>query len=360
MSEQEAGEPALVDIRSAHRFDTGALERYLEREGLLTGALSVKQFQGGQSNPTFLLQIGEGERGARYVLRKQPPGRILPSAHRVDREYRVMDALANVPDVPVPAMRSYCDDAAVIGTPFYVMDYVEGRVFNNQPTLADVARDQRAGVYHRMIDTLAALHSVDVAAVGLSDFGKPEGYVERQVALWRKQYDQSTDEPDPAMIALGDWLAEHLPPDSPPTIAHGDFRIGNLLLAPDLSAVRAVLDWELATLGHPLADLAYACLPYYLPPGQAGLPGLVGLDLAEHGIPDEAELLARYRARRNLAQIDDWPVFIAFSLFRIAAILQGVYARAVQGNASNANALEVGRQAGRLAERGWEIARSHD
>lgn len=359
MSEHEAGQPALIEIRDAHRFDVEALERYLDNQGLLIGTLSIQQFRGGQSNPSFLLTIGKAEAATRYVLRKQPPGGILASAHRVDREYRVMAGLADAPGVPVPAMHSYCDDASVIGTPFFVMDYIEGRVFDD-PSLADIQRQHRAGVYHHMIDTLAALHSVDVGAVGLADFGRPHGYIERQIARWRKQYDQSTDEPDPAMIALGDWLAEHVPPDSAPTIAHGDFRIGNLLIAPDLSCVCAVLDWELATLGHPLADLAYACLPYYLSPDNPGMPGLAGLNLAELGIPGEAELLARYRERRGVERIDDWPVFIAFSLFRIAAILQGVYARAVQGNASNANALEVGRQAGRLAKRGWELARAYD
>ncbi|MES1929935.1 phosphotransferase enzyme family protein [Salinisphaera dokdonensis CL-ES53] len=358
-SGDQAGAPEIVAIREAHRFDLAALEKYLNDHGLLDGALEVSQFQGGQSNPTFFLATGTADAPRHYVLRKQPPGKILPSAHRIDREYKVMSALADAPDVPVPRMHVHCEDADVIGTPFYVMDYVPGRVFGD-PALPELGTDERAGVYHSLVDTLAALHAVDVDEVGLSEFGRPNGYVERQIKRWRGQYEASATETDPAMDALGRWLTDHIPADTRPAIAHGDFRIGNLLLAPDSTSVAAILDWELATIGHPIADLAYACMPYYLPYGVKGVRGIEGLDLAAHGIPSEESQLARYCERRGIAGIDEWPVFVAFSLFRTAAILQGVYARAVQGNASNSDALDVGRRAGLIAERGWAVARAHD
>lgn len=353
------GAPELVAVRDAHRFDEAALTQFLASHGLLDGELRIQQFQGGQSNPTFLLETGAADQPRQYVLRKQPPGEILPSAHRVDREYNVMAALADAPGVPVPAMHVFCEDETIIGTPFYVMDFVQGRVFSD-PALPEIEAKDRAQVHHAMIDTLAAMHSVDVEALGLGDFGRPNGYIERQVKLWRKQYEASAQTPDANMDALGEWLESHIPPDTHPAIAHGDFRVGNLLLSDDLSEVVAILDWELSTLGHPLADLAYACMPYYLPPGVTGLRGVDGLDLEALGIPDEASQLARYRQQRGIGPIEDWPVFVAFSLYRMAAILQGVYARALQGNASNEDALQVGKHAGLMAERGWQVAQTHD
>lgn len=355
----ESGTPEIVDVLEAHRLNTDALEDFLADHGLLQTPMHLRQFQGGQSNPTYFIDTGTGDNRRSYVLRKQPPGDILPSAHRVDREYRVMSALADAPGVPVPAMHVYCDDASIIGTPFYVMDYVEGRVFSD-PSMPELAAPERTGIYHGLIDTMAALHSVDVEAVGLETFGRPHGYVERQIKRWRSQYEASARETDPAMDALGVWLGEHIPPDTRPAIAHGDFRIGNLLLTSDLSGVAAILDWELATIGHPLADLAYACMPYQLPAGIAGVKGIDGLDLAAHGIPSEAAQLERYCTARGIDDIEDWPVFVAFALYRTAAILQGVYARALQGNASNANALQVGKRAGLIAERGWAVARRFD
>ena len=354
-----AGAPAIVGVREAHRFDIAALGEYLAEHRLLDGTLCVRQFQGGQSNPTFFLETGTEDDARCYVLRKQPPGEILPSAHRIDREYRVMAALAGQPGVPVPAMRVYCDNTEIIGTPFYVMDYVAGRVFDD-PALPEVAAGQRRIIHHRLIDTLAALHAVDVEAAGLADFGRPSGYVERQIKRWRGQYEASVQQPDAAMDALGNWLAAHVPPDTQASIAHGDFRVGNLLITQDMSEVAAVLDWELATLGHPLADLAYVCMPYYLPHDGSAGRGVAGLDLAAHGIPTEAAQLERYCERRGIARIDDWPVFVAFAMFRTAAILYGVHARALQGNASNENALQVGQRAGVIAERGWAVARSYD
>ncbi|WP_423820665.1 phosphotransferase family protein [Salinisphaera sp. SPP-AMP-43] len=354
-TDQQPGTPELTGVRSEHRFDENALYTYIAEHGLVDKRLSVRQFEGGQSNPTFLLEAD----GRRYVLRKQPPGDILPSAHRVDREYKVMAALADAPGVPVPTMHLFCDDASIIGTPFYVMDYVPGQVFSD-PALPELDPEARRRVHHGLIDTMAAMHSVDVEAAGLAEFGKPAGYIERQIKLWRRQYEASTDRVDTNMTQLGDWLAEHIPADPPPAIAHGDFRIGNLLMAEDVSQVVAVLDWELATLGHPLADLAYACMPYYLPPDTIGIAGLEGLDLDILGIPDEAAQIARYRAARGLGPIEDWPVFVAFALYRMAAILQGVAARAQAGNASSENALAVGSRAGLMAERGWQVARGYD
>ncbi|MCU5784115.1 phosphotransferase enzyme family protein [Alcanivorax balearicus MACL04] len=349
------GQPELVPVLEAHRFDESRLSRYLDQAGLLAGALRVQQFQGGQSNPTYLLESGE----RRYVLRKKPPGKVLPSAHQVDREYRVMKALGEHSDVPVPTMRALCEDDDVIGTSFYVMDFVPGRVFSEPLLECLPTAQQRRAVYEAMVDTLAKLHSVDYRVAGLEDFGRPQGYVARQVKRWRAQYQASKTDELPAMDNLIDWLEEHIPEDDSAAIAHGDFRMGNLLLAPDQPKVVAVLDWELATIGHPLADLAYFCLPYHLPHGIQGVRGLDGLDLSERGIPDEHVLLERYCRGCGRDGISDWPVFLAFALFRTAAILQGVYARALQGNASNRDALEVGKRAGLMAERGWQIARTH-
>lgn len=351
----QTGAPELTSVRAEHRFDEVALRSYLMEQGLVEGDLRVRQFEGGQSNPTFLLESGYG----RHVLRKQPPGEILPSAHRVDREYRVMAALADAPGVAVPAMHVFCSDESIIGTPFYVMDFVAGRVFSN-PALPGLEPAQRTRVHHGLIDAMAALHAVDVDRVGLADFGKHADYFARQVRLWRRQSEASTDTPSADMARLGDWLENHIPADSQLAIAHGDFRIGNLVMSEGLSRVMAILDWELATLGHPLADLAFACMPYHLPPDSVGIAGVEGLDLGSLGIPDETAQVERYRTLRGMGPIDEWPVFMAFALYRMAAILQGVAARAKAGNASSEKAQAVGGQAGLLAERGWQVARGFD
>lgn len=348
------GQPELVPVLEAHRFDEQRLTAYLSQADLLDGPLKIRQFQGGQSNPTYLLETG----ARRYVLRKKPPGKVLPSAHQVDREYRVMKALGEHSKVPVPVMHLLCEDDTVIGTSFYVMDFVPGRVYSH-PQLEALPKQDRAAVYHASIDTLARLHSVDYQAAGLGNFGRPQGYVARQVKRWRSQYEASKTGELPAMDNLMDWLDEHIPQDDAAAIAHGDYRLGNLLLAMNGSDVVAVLDWELATIGHPLADLAYYCLPFHLPHGIQGVRGLDGLDLAARGIPEERGLLERYCNGCGRDGISDWPVFLAFALFRTAAILQGVHARALQGNASNRDALEVGKRAGLMAERGWQIARAH-
>jgi len=346
----------LEDVRPEHRFDDSALDAHL-REVLpkqFSGGFRIRQFQGGQSNPTFLLQTGSG----RYVLRKKPPGDLLPSAHLVEREYRVMAALADTP-VPVPRMLHLCEDPEVIGTTFYVMAYVEGRNYA-QPSLEELTPAERRAVYDDLADTLAALHRVDYEAVGLGDFGKRGGYIERQIRRWCKQYEASRtgDEDDPNMEALMAWLPENIPAADETAIVHGDYRLGNTLLDPEQPRIAAVLDWELSTLGHPLSDLAYLCTAYHLPPGIEGVRGLEGLDLEALGIPDEDSFVARYcRAAGREGGIPDWPFYIAFSLFRSAAILQGVYKRAVDGIASSSDALEVGKRASLMAEAAWREAR---
>lgn len=348
--------PNLVDVLDAHRFDEDRLLGWLQKEMPGIGdSLEIKQFQGGQSNPTFLLTAGD----RRYVLRKKPPGKTLPSAHMVEREYKVIRALSDNTDVPVPKARVLCEDSDIIGTPFYVMDYMEGRVVAH-PALPELERAERRPVHYAAIDTMARLHAVDVNAVGLGDFGRPEGYVARQVARWSKQYEASKTDDMPAMDKLMVWLNDNLPAKDENAIAHGDFRLGNLMLAPDKPEVIAILDWELSTLGHPLADLAYYCLPYHLSSDFEGMRGVVGEDLEALGIPTEQETIERYCRQSGRDGLDDWHVFLAFSLFRLAAILQGIYARALAGNASNADALQVGKRAHILAEAGWAIAQRGD
>ncbi|HEX5515440.1 MAG TPA: phosphotransferase family protein, partial [Gammaproteobacteria bacterium] len=272
----------LVDVLPAHRFDETALREYLrpQLEGV-EQSFSVKQFQGGQSNPTFLLEAG----GRRYVLRKKPPGKLLPSAHQIEREYRVIEALQQT-DVPVPTTRLLCEDDSVIGTAFYVMDFVEGRVLEH-PALPNAPKEQRWAIYEAMADTLAKLHRVDWQAVGLEGYGRPDQYVQRQINRWSQQYEASKTGDLPAMERLMQWLPAHAPERDETTIAHGDFRLGNLMLHPTRPEVIAVLDWELSTLGHPLADLGYCCMPYHLPGDMPGIRGVTGLDLKAENIPDE-------------------------------------------------------------------------
>ena len=344
--------PELVEVLPAHKFDESRLLVWLQKQLPEVGnRLAVKQFQGGQSNPTFLLETDRG----RYVLRKKPPGKTLPSAHMVEREYKVIRALSGNTNFPVPKARVLCEDSEIIGTPFYVMDFLEGRIVSHS-ALRELDRQERLPAHHSAIDTLAELHSVDVNAVGLDDYGRPEGYVARQVSRWSKQYLASKTDDMPAMDKLMAWLPENLPSSDECAIAHGDYRFGNLMLAPDKPEVIAVLDWELSTLGHPLADLAYYCLPYHLPSDMPGMRGLLGEDLEALGIPNEQETIARYCAKTGRKSIADWHVYLAFSLFRLASIVQGVYKRALDGNAANANALEVGKRASLLAETGWAIA----
>jgi aminoglycoside phosphotransferase (APT) family kinase protein len=343
----------LGPVTEAHRFDEAALDRWLADQGL-PGAgrgLTVLQFQGGQSNPTFRVEAGEHA----YVLRKKPPGKLLPSAHMVEREYRVMAALAAT-DVPVPVMRLLCEDTQVLGTAFYVMDFLEGRI-PGEPSLDEgYSPDERAAIWDSMNDALAKLHNVDPAAVGLGDFGKPANYVGRQIDRWSRQFEASKTEAMPDMDNLIAWLLDREPPADEVSIVHGDFRLPNLMLHPTEPTVIAILDWELGTLGHPLSDLAYNCMPYRMPYDEKALKGMVGLDLAARGIPAEEDYVAAYCRRTGRDGIPDMPFFRAFSFFRLAAICQGVYARGLAGNASSLDALEVGAKAPRLAQIGWQIA----
>jgi aminoglycoside phosphotransferase (APT) family kinase protein len=343
----------VTAVRAGHEFDIGRLSEFLANhlEGFRL-PLHVRQFRGGQSNPTFLLETGD----ARHVLRKKPNGNLLPSAHMIEREYRVAHALSTT-GVPVVRQRLLCEDAGIIGTPFYVMDFVEGRVFRD-PALPDVAPAERNAIYRAMCDAMASLHAVDYRAIGLETFGKPSGYLSRQIALWTKQYQRTKTYPIPAMDELIAWLPTSQPKDDRTTIAHGDFRLENLMFHPTESRVLGVLDWELATLGHPLADLAYNCMIWHLSPDTPNLGGLAGRDLQALGIPTEAEYLARYAASAGLAKIDDYPFFLAFAFFRFAAIAQGIMFRFLAGNASAPNAREVGMLTAPLADLGMKAARA--
>lgn len=344
-----AGAAVLVPVLPNNRFDEASLQRYLAQhiEGF-GGDCVVRQFQGGFSNPTFHLQTSTQA----FVLRKKPPGQLLPSAHAVDREYKVMKALQGS-DVPVPRMRLLCDDESIIGTMFYVMDYVAGRVYPDR-LLPGCGVAERRAMYDSMNDVLAKLHRVDYRAVGLEDFGKPGGYVERQVGRWSKQYLASAVEDLPAMTELMRWLPAHLPKQDEATIAHGDYRIGNLLFHPTEPRVVAVLDWELSTIGHPLSDLAYCCTAYHL--STAGGRGFAESDLSALGIPTEAEFLEGYRRRSGRPEIPDWTFFIVFSLFRSAAIIAGVYKRGIDGQGVDPRMLETKQTYMDIAERAWAIA----
>ncbi len=330
-------------VRERHRFDQAALQRYMQAnvEGF-TGRLEVQQFRGGQSNPSYLLSAGS----QRYVVRRKPPGPLLPSAHAVDREHRIITALQGS-GVPVPRTYALCDDASVIGTAFYVMEYVEGRIFWDAP-LPEQAPDERAAIYDASIDVLATLHGVDYQAVGLGNFGNPGNYFARQVSRWTRQYRASETEPIPAMERLIAWLPQNIPEDDTTTIVHGDFHLNNLIFHPEEPRVVAVLDWELSTLGHPLADLAYHCLPWRLPPDP--LDGVKGIDIAALGIPTEQQRLAAYCRRTGRDRIDHWDFSMVFTMFRLAAIMQGIAYRAVEGTASSEEAVVMGARARPLAE----------
>jgi len=340
-----------TEIRTGHEFNIARLAAYLATH--LPGfapPLGVRQFKGGQSNPTYLLKVGD----RRFVLRKKPAGALLPGAHMIEREYRVIKALEGS-GVPVPAVPLLCEDPAVIGTPFYLMDFLEGRIFRD-PALPELGRGERAPIYSAMARTLAHLHQVDWRAVGLEGFGKPTQYLERQIALWTRQYEAGKTFDIPAMDRLIQWLPRHIPADERTTISHGDFRLENLIFAPDRPEVLATLDWELSTLGHPFADLAYNAMIWRFPAEAGNMPGLGGLDLAALGIPTEAAYIAEYCAAAGLERIPDYEFYVAFSLFRFAAIAQGIYARFQAGNASAPNAEEVGLRARPLAELGWAAA----
>lgn len=336
------------------QLDVATLTRYLEQHlPGFEGPVDAEKFAGGQSNPTFLLTARSG----RYVLRRQPPGELLKSAHAVDREFRVLSALSNTA-VPVAHPYHLCEDREVIGSLFYVMSYEDGRIFWNA-ALPELSRPDRAAVYDAALRTMVALHDVDVEAVGLSDYGRPGNYFERQIGVWTKQYRAAETERMEPMETLIDWLPKACPEDAGrPSLVHGDFRIDNLMFEHDSCRVKAVLDWELSTLGNPLADLAYFCMCLRLP-SEGHIPGLAGQDRDALGIPQEAEIVARYSALRGIEPIRDWHFYLAFSFFRLASIAQGVKARALKGNASSTEALRVGGMAQRLAEEAVRVIDAH-
>ena len=343
--------PEIVEIRKAQRFDEKALENYLCRE--LEGfpaEMTVSQFAFGQSNPTFLLSAGDRQ----YVLRKKPPGKLLPSAHAVDREYRILKALEKT-DVPVPRTYLLCEDESIIGTPFYVMQRMSGRVFRT-PTAPDVSgAKERSAIFDNMNDTLAKIHTVDWKALGLEDFGKPGNYMARQVSRWSKQYEASKTEHIASMDNLMKWLNEHIPADDSTSIVHGDFRLENTMVHATEPRIIAVFDWELSTLGHPLADLAYNCMGYHLPDMGDKRMAYTSVDLQEWGIPTEAAYIDAYCRRTGRSEIPDWEFYIAFSIFRLAAIVQGVYKRGLDGIASSDNAKTYGAMVKGLSDAGWAI-----
>ena len=337
-------------VADAHRFDVAALEAFMAAHVAgFRGPLAVEQFKGGQSNPTFRLRAASGD----YVMRRKPPGKLLPSAHAVDREYRVISALAKT-DVPVPRTFALCADESVIGAMFYVMEHVEGRVLWD-PTLPGMAPAERRAIFGEMNRVIAALHTVDFAAIGLGDYGKPGNYFARQIDRWSKQYKASETAPIEAMDRLIEWLPRNIPAGDETAIVHGDYRLDNMIFHPTEPRVLAVLDWELSTLGHPMADFAYHAMAWRLSPRE--FRGLRGADLAALGIPGEEEYVQMYLDRTGKARPSarDWEFYVVFNLFRAAAIFQGVMARAVAGNAASAQALQTGERARPTAEFGWSL-----
>ncbi|MGE5339661.1 MAG: phosphotransferase [Gemmatimonadota bacterium] len=345
----------LNEVTERHRFDIERLAAHLALHlPQFRGPLAVKQFQGGQSNPTYLLTTPS----ARYVMRSKPGpvAKLLPSAHAIEREFRVMRALRSE-GIPVPDTLLLCEDETVVGRAFYLMQHVEGRIFWEQ-SLPGASNAERSAIYDEMNRVLAALHSVDIERAGLADFGRAGNYFARQIGRWSKQYRASETETVDAMDRLIDWLPQHIPPeaegDAETTVVHGDYRMDNLIFHPTEPRIIAILDWELSTLGHPLADFSYHCMSWHIPPG--AFRGIAGLDHKALGIPTEAEYIARYCERTRRESIGHWNFYLAYNLFRIAAILQGVYKRATEGIASSDNAIKAGANAKTLGALGWEMA----
>jgi aminoglycoside phosphotransferase (APT) family kinase protein len=352
VSSRQQQNSGTSDVREALRFDEQRLSEYMTShvEGF-HGPLSVRQFRGGQSNPTYLLEAGSG----RYVLRRKPPGKLLKSAHAVDREFRVISALYGA-DFPVPRPCALCEDDVVIGTAFYIMEYVEGRIFW-ELDLPGLAPDERAAIYDSSNATIARLHNFDYAAMGLDDFGKPGNYFARQISRWSGQYRASETRTIDAMDRLIEWLPEHIPDDDSASIVHGDFRLDNMIIHPDEPRVIAVLDWELSTIGHPLADFTYHLMSWQMPEIGLGSAGLRDKDLAALGIPSEDEYTRLYCERTGRdAGIADREFYSAFNFFRLAAILQGIAGRVRDGTAASAHAGQAERAVEPLAVLGWEFA----
>lgn len=338
----------LGEVRPQHMLDLAGLDAYLgEHLTGYRGPLDIRQYAGGQSNPTYALTTPD----RRYVMRKKPPGVLLESAHAIDREYRMLTALDPM-GMPVPKARLYCNDPAIIGTPFYVMDHLDGRIFRD-PRLPDLDAAERSAIYDEMGAVLARLHAVDLKAAGIEDFGRIGGYVARQMKRWTMQYSETGITDIEAMSFLMDWLPAHAPGDGETTIAHGDYRLENLVFHPTEAKVIGILDWELATLGDPLADLAYNCMVYRLSlPMQPGFDGKV-----PEGIPAEADYVEQYRRRTGRAVSEaQWRFYMAFSLFRLAAISAGIYIRGQKGSATSENALAFLTHTRTIADRGAAAA----
>lgn len=329
-----------------------ALTTYLEAHVTgFKGPMTLEKFVGGQSNPTFKVSAQSGT----YVLRKQPSGKLLKSAHAVDREYKVLDALKDS-DVPVAKVYHLCEDSSIIGSMFYLMEFCDGEVYWSASLMEIDNNEQRSAMYDAMNKALVALHSVDVNAVGLTDYGKTGNYFERQLGRWTSQYRLTELKKIAAMDQLSQWLAENLPDDDGRVcLVHGDFRLDNMMFHKDKAEVIAILDWELSTLGHPFADLAYQCMQLRMPSGMGSIDGLQGIDRARLGIPSEEAYVALYCQRMGIDHIENWPFYLAFSFFRLAAIAQGVAKRSSQGNASNKNAGKVGAFVEPLAKMALQI-----
>ena len=340
----------VTDVPDHLLLDKARLAEYMAQHvSGFEGDLKVQKFKGGQSNPTYLLSTPN----KKYVLRRKPPGNLLPSAHAVDREYRIMTALGGQ-NFPVPKTYALCEDDTVVGTTFFIMDYVEGRIFWDS-SLPDVPHDERIALYDGLVDTLADLHLIDVTKAGLTDYGKPGNYFERQIGRWSKQYKAAETNQVAAMDRLIEWLPTAIPDNDATGVVHGDFRFDNAIMHPSEPRSLAVLDWELSTLGHPLADFTYFLMAWFFPPDVRG--GLAGRDLAAAGLPTMDHAVERYCARTGRDGLPDLDFCLAYNMFRIAAIIQGVYARSLQGNASSPEAAKSGAQVAPLAEIAWSFAK---
>jgi len=341
------------DVSTEHQIDQGLLEDYLQEhvEGY-AGPLTIKQFKGGQSNPTYLLEAASG----RYVMRRKPPGKLLKLAHAVDREFRVISAL-HAAGFPVPKTHVLCEDESVVGTAFFIMDFVEGRIFW-ELDLPGCDPDERSAIYDNVNQTIADLHNFDHEAIGLADYGRPGNYFSRQISRWSKQYRASEIDPIPDMDRLIEWLPDNIPDDESTSIVHGDYRLNNMILHPTEPRVIAVLDWELSTIGHPLADFTYHLMSWQMPDIGIGSAGLLGKDVVALGIPEEQEYVDLYCKRSARPDgIANRDFYSAFNFFRIAAIVQGIAGRVRDGTASSAHASKSASIVPSIAELGWMYAR---
>ena len=347
MGERQEIYSGTEPVRERHRVDPARLEAWMrEHVPGFRGRLSILQFKGGQSNPTYRVEAG----GTRYVVRRKPPGQLLPSAHAVDREYRVLTALAGT-GVPVPRTYALCTDPGVLGTWFYVMECVEGRVLW-EPALPDLDKRERFAIYDSLCEVLAKLHAVDWRAIGLADFGRPGNYFARQISRWSKQYHASVERPLEPMARLAEWLPRTIPAGDETTLIHGDFKLDNTIVHPTEPRIVAVIDWEISTLGHPLGDFTYLCMPWYR------LGAFRKLDLDAQGLPRLDAYAAAYSRRAGRPSIDSFAWYEAFQLFRSACILQGIIGRVRDGTASSEHASTLADVVGPQADTAWKIAQS--